>query len=67
MDVERSNIVLKNVRHWILARGIFIQFIIIALPRIVQKLTVAQLLKIDLFTTFNGTRQSVIVFLHLIT
>lgn len=67
MEPERFNTVFKRFRHWILARGIVMQFKINALSRIVQKLTVARLLKIGLFTALNGTRQSVIVFLNLIT
>jgi len=55
MEPERLNTVFKRFRHWILARGIFIQFKINALSRVVQKLTVAQLLKIGLFTALNGT------------
>jgi len=51
MEPERFIAVFKRFCHWILARGIFIQFKINALSRIVQKLKIAQLLKIGLFTT----------------
>lgn len=67
MEPEWFNSVFKRFRHWILGRGIFIQFKLYALSRIVQKLTVAQMLKIGLSTALNGTRQSVILFLNLIT
>jgi len=66
MEPESVSTVFKRFRHWILARGIFTQFKINTLSKIVQKLTVAQLLKIGLFTALNRTRQSVIVFLNLI-
>lgn len=67
MEPENFNNMSKRFRHWILTRDIFIQFKINALSRIVQKLTVAQLLKIGLFTALSGTLQTVIVLPNLIT